>query len=329
MEVIQVNNLSKVYKVKHLRKGILGGLRDLVTPQYELKEAVRGINFTVQEGEAVGYIGPNGSGKSTTIKMLTGVLTPTSGKVIVNGLEPSKNRKENAMKIGVVFGQRSQLWWDLAIRESFDIFHHIYRIPTTVFKRNRDMMMELLDIRAFEATPVRQLSLGQRMRAEVACAFFHDPAICYLDEPTIGLDVVVKEQIRKFLREINKEKKTTIILTTHDMDDIEEVCKRIVLIDKGNIIHDDNMDSFRNTYGTDRLLKIQLAEPVNDFRIDTGRVESIKDSQVTIVFKKDQISATQLIHDIITRYPVLDCQLQEPKIEHLIRDVYEKRRINQ
>ncbi|MCG7408505.1 ATP-binding cassette domain-containing protein [Paenibacillus sp. ACRRX] len=325
MGLIKVEELYKVYKVKDSRKGLLGGVADLFAPQWIDKEAVNCINFTINQGESVGYIGPNGSGKSTTIKMLTGILYPTSGRVLVNNVEPYHNRLKNASMIGAVFGQRSQLWWDLAIRESFELFRHIYRIPYPIFKKNLDKMIELLGLNEFYSTPVRQLSLGQRMRAEIACAFFHEPLIVYLDEPTIGLDVVAKEQVRIFLREINKEKQTTIILTTHDMDDIQQVCERLILIDRGQLIFDSPMEHFVNQYGKERMLLLQLEHHVDNLHVDQGVLVENQNNQAKILFNKDSISATKLIQKMTESYPIIDCKIEEPKIEHLMRMVYEER----
>lgn len=327
MSLIEVTELWKIYPVKQHRKGLLGGLHDLIRPRMTEKAAVKGISFSIGQGETVGYIGPNGSGKSTTIKMLTGILTPTRGSVLVGGIEPSKHRQINASRIGAVFGQRTQLWWDLAIRESFDLFRHIYRIPEQQFNRNLERMYELLQLSDFDSTPVRQLSLGQRMRAEIACAFFHDPAIVYLDEPTIGLDVVAKEQIRAFLRDINQELNTTVILTTHDMEDIEQVCERLIMIDDGQVIFDGGMRHFIDSYGTERMLTIELETPVANFVIEHAQVIAQDANTVKLLFNKTDISATTLIGQICSQYPVTDCQLQEPRVEHLIRGVYESRGI--
>jgi ABC-2 type transport system ATP-binding protein len=325
MKTIEVTDLWKVYEIKQHRKGLIGGMQDLIRPHIIEKPAVCGINFSIEQGETVGYIGPNGSGKSTTIKMLTGILTPTRGRILVRGIEPSRHRQVNAAHIGAVFGQRTQLWWDLAIRESFDLFRHIYRIPAPRFKHNVERMYELLKLQSFDSTPVRQLSLGQRMRAEIACAFFHDPSIVYLDEPTIGLDVVAKEQIRGFLRDINRELNTTIILTTHDMEDIEQVCNRLIMIDDGHIIFDGGMTRFMDTYGTERMLLIELESDVPDFYVEGAQIVANEGRNIRIQFNKADISATRLIGQLTERYPVTDCHLQEPKIEHLIRGVYENR----
>jgi len=323
--IIEAKELRKVYSVSKHREGLLGGIQDLFAPVREKKEAVKGIDLAIREGEAVGYVGPNGSGKSTTIKMLTGVLTPSGGQVLVNGLDPMKQRKRNARQIGVVFGQKSQLWWDLAIKQSFELFQHIYKIPAQTFRTNKDMMMELLALSEFEHTPVRQLSLGQRMRAEIACAFFHDPKIVFLDEPTIGLDVVAKEKIRSFIREINKDKKTTVIITSHDMDDIGQVCNRLVLINQGEIILDDSLHNFRKKYGNDRMLTVEMDEIPECVEIPGGEVVARENNNVTILFDNGRVTATQMIKALSEKYPVLDCKLEEPRIEHLIRDIYQSR----
>lgn len=323
--MIQVENLYKKYYVKQHRQGLMGGIKDLIKPVWQDKEAVKHINFSIEKGEVVGYIGPNGSGKSTTIKMLTGILTPSDGKVLVNGLEPYKDRKKNAMNIGVVFGQRTQLWWDLAIRESFELFKYIYRVPDHIFTENLNKMIELLSLNEFYSTPVRQLSLGQRMRAEIAAAFLHSPSIVFLDEPTIGLDVVAKEQVRSFLREVNKEKETTIILTTHDMDDIEQVCDRLLMINQGILIFDGQMRSFIDTYGNERIITVQFERPIPNVQFEFGSVLSNEGNKVRILFQKENISATKIVQELSGKFPVVDCHLEEPKIEHLIRQVYEGR----
>ncbi len=325
MEVISVSGLTKTYKVKQQREGFIGGIKDLVSPIYSDKEALKGINLSIRSGETIGYIGPNGSGKSTTIKILTGILTPTSGNVSVNGIVPYKDRIANAKNIGVVIGQRTQLRWDLAIRESFELFRHIYHIPDSIYKYNLDRMVSLLALDEFYSTPVRNLSLGQRMRAEIACAFFHNPSIVFLDEPTIGLDVVAKEQVRLFLRDINKENNTTIILTTHDMDDIEQVCERLILLDGGNILIDQKMKEFTERYGKDRVLIVQLENNVGYPVLSNGKVISNEDKQLKILFNRDQISASSLIQEVTSQMLVIDCKIEEPKIEHLIRDIYQGR----
>ncbi|WP_281886249.1 ATP-binding cassette domain-containing protein [Paenibacillus sp. YYML68] len=320
--MIEAKDLWKVYTYQEQRKGFWGSLNDLFSPIKKTKEAVRGINFNINQGEAVGYIGTNGSGKSTTIKLLTGILQPTSGAVLVNGINPKINRKENALQIGTVFGQRSQLLWDLAIHESFELFRFIYKIKHSKFKQNLNLMTELLRLDEFSSIPVRQLSLGQRMRAEIACAFLHDPTIVYLDEPTIGLDVVAKERIRSFLREIKTEKKTTIILTSHDMDDIEQVSDRMILIDHGQILYNGGTIKFIEHFGKERILTIHFENEITDISLKSGVLLSFNNKEARILFSKEDISATKLIESIISEYPVIDCSIEEPKIEHLVRNVY-------
>ncbi|MDR0914786.1 MAG: ATP-binding cassette domain-containing protein [Oscillospiraceae bacterium] len=248
---IIVENLSKTFKIKEKQKGIGGALKSLVAPKTKLIKAVEDISFTIDDGQAVGFIGPNGAGKSTTVKMLSGILYPSAGRINVNGLVPYKNRIEHVKNIGVVFGQKSQLWWDLPITDTFDLLKKIYKIPSDVYSRNLELFNEILGLHEFETQQVRQLSLGQRMRADIAAAFLHEPSIVFLDEPTIGLDVVAKEKIRLFIKEINRVKKTTLLFTTHDMTDIEKTCQRIIVIDKGKILYDGTIDSFKTKLNKD------------------------------------------------------------------------------
>ena len=232
MSYIEVNDLCKEYRVAKTGKGIGGAIKSLFHREYTVKEAVRHVNFSVEKGEIVGYIGPNGAGKSTTLKMLSGILIPTSGTVQVGGIVPYERRRENAKRIGVVFGQRSQLYWDLPVSDTFDLYESLYDIPHETFRKNCDLFTELLDMGGFLDQPVRQLSLGQKMKANIAVALLHDPAVLYLDEPTIGLDVVSKKVLRQAIKAINREKGTTVMLTTHDMDYIEAVCNRLIMINE-------------------------------------------------------------------------------------------------
>lgn len=249
MAIIEANNLVKTYKTIEKEDGLLGYFKNLVKPKYNEFTAVNKINFNIEEGELVGYIGENGAGKSTTIKMLTGLLTPTSGSVLVNGIVPNEKRIQNNKNIGAVFGQKTQLWWDLPVIESFRLIRQMYKIPEGEYRKNLKKFTEILELDDLLEKQVKNLSLGQKMRCEIAATFLHDPKIVYLDEPTIGLDVLVKENIRKFIKDINKEKNTTVILTTHDLKDIEDVCNRIILLDKGQIIYDGEKQKFKDTYG--------------------------------------------------------------------------------
>jgi ABC-2 type transport system ATP-binding protein len=258
--VIEVDHLSKAFSIKQHRPGVLGTLAALAAGSAEMRWAVRDLCFTVAAGEMVGYIGPNGAGKSTTVKMLTGILMPTSGRLSVGGLDPSRQRREHAARIGVVFGQRTQLWWDLPLEESFDLLRAIYRIPADRYRTNLKRFRALLELDEFLRTPVRQLSLGQRMRGDLAAALLHDPPVVFLDEPTIGLDVVAKERIREFLAVANREQGVTVLLTTHDMGDIEKLCRRVMIIDQGRLLYNGPLQAIRERYGRHRVLVIDLQE---------------------------------------------------------------------
>ncbi|MEO6912629.1 MAG: ATP-binding cassette domain-containing protein, partial [Candidatus Baltobacteraceae bacterium] len=268
MPIIRTRDLRKVFRSVKRLPGAGGAIRTLFSRAYDEKVAVCDVTMELEPGELVGYIGPNGAGKSTTIKMLTGILVPTSGTIEVAGLEPAKTRLQNARNIGVVFGQRSQLYWDLPLIQSFELLRAIYGIPRDRYRQTLDDFITILEMEPFLQTPVRQLSLGQRMRGDFAAAMLHEPKIVYLDEPTIGLDVVAKEAIREFVRRINADRGTTIILTTHDLADVERLCKRIVLIDKGTIIYDGAVERIKEQYGTHRTLVVTFAEPQVDPHLD-------------------------------------------------------------
>ena len=268
MPIITVEHLSKNFKVHKRRKGFWGSLGGAISREHDIIKAVDNVNFTLERGELVGYIGANGAGKSTTIKMLTGILVPTSGHIDVMGLTPYHRRKENARRIGVVFGQRTQLWWDLPVIDSFELLKHIYEIPENRYNENLKFFSELLQLRPFLSTPVRKLSLGQRMRCDLTAALLHNPEILYLDEPTIGLDVVAKEQVRQFLKQINAERQVTVILTTHDLNDVEQVCQRLIIIDSGKIIYDGGIDVLKKRYGKTRMLIVDLTQPYSDIQLE-------------------------------------------------------------
>src|SRR5919108_4494835 len=258
--MIAVEDLRKHFWIRQHHHGLGGAIRNLVTRAGREVRAVDGISFRVAPGEMVGYIGPNGAGKSTTIKMLTGILVPSGGQVTVAGLVPWRQRRALARCIGAVFGQRTQLWWDLPLIESLTLLRHIYRVPAPRFDANLQVFRDLLDLDGFLDTPVRQLSLGQRMRGDLAAALLHDPEILYLDEPTIGLDVVAKQRIRDFLRRMNRERGVTLLLTTHDMADVEQLCSRLLIIDHGRLLYDGSLDAIRERFGTERTLVVDLAE---------------------------------------------------------------------
>jgi ABC-2 type transport system ATP-binding protein len=329
MALIEVNQLQKEYKINVRHKGILGAIRSLLIPEYRIKRAVDSISFQIEKGETVGFIGPNGAGKSTTVKMLTGILVPTSGEITVGGLSPYKDRKKNTSRIGVVFGQRSQLWWDLPVMDTYELLKHIYKIPDQQFKHNVDMFSELLELHEFLKQPVRQLSLGQKMRAEIAAALLHDPEIIFFDEPTIGLDIVAKAKIREFIRVVNQEKNTTMLFTTHDMDDIEKTCRRMIIIDKGTKIYDGSVDGIKQRYGRHRILSIEFGEDASPAMEHLGipGVELVerKGSKWLFRFAKDQLPVSQLIQHFTQRYDIVDLTVQEPEIEGMIQEIYQGR----
>jgi ABC-2 type transport system ATP-binding protein len=314
--------LRKVFRSVKRSPGALGALRTLFSRDYEERVAVAGATMALEPGELVGYIGPNGAGKSTTIKMLTGILVPTSGQVRIAGLVPWKHRKENARNIGVVFGQRSQLYWDLPLIESFELLRAIYAVPPKVYRRNLDEFTELLEMDDFMRTPVRQLSLGQRMRGDFAAALLHDPRIVYLDEPTIGLDVVAKEAIREFIARINVERGTTIILTTHDLADVERLCRRIVLIDHGTIIYDGDIERIKSEYGRFRTLVVRFSTPVLHPHLDGAELSGTQDSSARFRFDRNLQRADLLVRQASERYRVEDVSLEEPDLESIIRRIY-------
>jgi ABC-2 type transport system ATP-binding protein len=321
--MIHVEHLTKDYKRLVRRDGFLGSLRTLLSAQYQTIRAVDDISFHIDEGELVGYIGPNGAGKSTSIKMLCGILVPTSGRIAVNGLVPHKNRMANARQIGAVFGQKTQLWWDVPVIESLRLFRDIYKVPEAQFKRNLSLFNDLLDLHEFQNTPVRQLSLGQRMRADLAAALLHNPRLLFLDEPMIGVDVVVKERLRTFIQEINRDQKVTVLLTTHDMVDIEKVCSRIMIIDHGRIVYDGSLDQMRAQYGTQRTLVVEFEEAIPDFAAPQAALVKSEARKKWFAFNRFETSPSTLIAHISARFPILDLAVQEPEIEEIVRTIYQ------
>jgi ABC-2 type transport system ATP-binding protein len=322
MPIIETRELRKVFRAVKRTPGALGALKTLFTRETVERVAVDNVSMSLETGELVGYIGPNGAGKSTTIKMLTGILVPTSGYISVAGLVPHLERKRNARNIGVVFGQRSQLYWDLPLIESFELLRAIYGIPRERYRKNLADFTALLEMDEFLQTPVRQLSLGQRMRGDFAAAMLHDPKIVYLDEPTIGLDVVAKAAIRGFIAEVNSERGTTFILTTHDLADVERLCRRIVLIDEGRVIYDGAIERIKDEYGTHRTLVVELCDPAADVAIPGATLESRSGNTVRLLFDRRTISADQLIRRVTERFDVNDVSIEEPELESIIRRIY-------
>jgi ABC-2 type transport system ATP-binding protein len=325
MSYIKVDNVSKEFKVVHRDKGFKSAVTSLFNRKYDTVKAVEGVSFDVEKGELVGYIGPNGAGKSTTIKMLTGILVPSSGSITVNGRIPHLNRKENAKRIGVVFGQRSSMEWDLPMEDTFDLFQKIYRIDNDVYKRNVSFYIELLEMQGFLKRPVRQLSLGEKMRAEIAVALLHDPEILFLDEPTIGLDVVAKDKIRKFLKKVNIEKKITLMLTTHDMDDIEQICDRIIMIDKGKLLHDSTLGNFKRSYGGGYTVTVIFNDANLNMPVDS-RLNLVSEEGVRKVFlaHRGEIETGEALKFFIEKYDVKDLTVSEIDIDEIVRNAYEK-----
>jgi ABC-2 type transport system ATP-binding protein len=324
LNVIEVEHLTRVFKQYRRFPGMLGALRSLVTREFTTHQAIDDISFTIREGEAVGYLGPNGAGKSTMIKILTGILVPTSGEVRVMGNVPYQARKHNARRIGVVFGQRSQLWWDLPVTDSFDLHKSIYRLPDARFRENLDMCVELLGMQAFLEKPVRQLSLGQRMRVEIAMALLHEPSILFLDEPTIGLDVMAKDQIRQFLRSVNRDKKVTIILTTHDLKDIEEICPRLLVVNKGSLVYDGSVGALQSKLGNERRITIDFRHDPGALQIDGASLIADEGQRKTFLFERGSASAFEMMSRIAAEHPVEDVQLEDADIESVIRKLYKQ-----
>jgi ABC-2 type transport system ATP-binding protein len=333
MPIIQVDRVAKAFRTPKRQAGFLGSLRTLVTREYIVKHAVADLSFAIEEGELLGYLGPNGAGKSTTIKLLTGVLVPTSGHVMVAGLVPWRQREQNALNIGVVFGQRSQLWWDLPLIESFKLIGRMYRLDHATYRRNLDRFTALLGLDAFMHTPVRQLSLGQRMRGDLAAAMLYEPRILYLDEPTVGLDVLAQERIRRFIDELNREQRTTIVLTTHDLRDVERLCRRILLIDHGKVLYDGSVETLKRQYAPYRVLVVHLAsdEPALAYEqpVVAGGAEFLRREDLKVWLRFDPITTPlpALIADITARYVVTDLSLVEPDLEQVIGQIYEAREV--
>ena len=326
MAIIEVNNLVKKYRIIEKEEGIKGYFKHLIKPKYKEFNAVNGINFNIEDGELVGYIGENGAGKSTTIKMLTGLLTPTSGNVVVNGIIPNKKRIENNKNIGAVFGQKTQLWWDLPVIESFRLIKKMYKIPENEYRKNLKKFAEILDLNDLLEKQVKNLSLGQKMRCEIAATFLHNPKIVYLDEPTIGLDVLVKEKIRKFIKEINKEKKTTVILTTHDLNDIEDVCDRIILLDKGQIIYDGTKQKFKDTYGKYVIAELIVNNKTKELSkdIDLENVEILEENErkLKMKFSHEEITIVKIMDEISKYCDIEDIHMKESELEDILKEIY-------
>lgn len=332
MSIIDINNLSKHFKVLNRHEGLTGAVKDLFSKDYKTVKAVDNISMKIEQGETVGFVGPNGAGKSTTIKMMTGVLEPTEGQIMINGFVPYKSRRKYVQNIGVVFGQRTQLWWELPVIESFKILKEIYRIDQKVYNENMATFDELVNLKDLYMTPVRFLSLGQRMLCDIAASFLHNPKIIFLDEPTIGLDVSIKGKIRTVIKGLNEQRKTTILLTTHDISDIEALCKRIIIIDKGNIIYDGSIQTINKMFGAYRTLKIDLHEPKDNIEEEINKaftfktplpVERHEDGWLSITINQDEVPLLNVLNHVMSSFPVKDIKVEEIETETIIRKIYE------
>ncbi|MFF2886926.1 ATP-binding cassette domain-containing protein [Paenibacillus sp. NPDC057967] len=327
MSLIRVQELTKVFRRPIRRDGAKGAIKDLFNRQYEEKVAVDHLSFEIDRGEIVGYLGPNGAGKSTSIKMLVGILVPTSGKVDVGGIEPYKKRLENAMRMGVVFGQRTQLWWDIPVSETLNMMKYMYRIPDHDFKKNMELFTDILGIQEYFHVAVRQLSLGQRMRADLCAALLHNPEILYLDEPTIGLDVVVKKKIREFLLEVNKLRSTTVVLTTHDMADVEKLCSRVMIVNHGKLMYDGGLERLRVEHGTGESLTITLEHPLEEsieslYHLGIQHCEQKSENQYLIQYDKRKVSSATLIAHFMNNGTIIDFDVKYCEIEEVIQSIY-------
>jgi len=321
MAFIEVNNVSKNFRIYMREKGFLNNIKSLFHRKYTVKEAVKNVSFSIERGETVGYIGMNGAGKSTTIKMLTGILTPSSGTITVGGLIPYIQRKENARQMGVVFGQRSRLNWDLPMADTFELYRKMYDIDPDRYRHNIQTFTELLDMGEFINRPVRQLSLGEKMRANLALAFLHDPSVVYLDEPTIGLDVVAKSRIREFIREINRNNKVTIMLTTHDMTDIEQICDRLIFIHHGELFYDGSLTEFKNSFGSGYKITVICADALETDHIGLTLI-SHEDNKYIFSGDKNTVSVEQALAAITgQKKTITSIQVDESSIENIVMKI--------
>ena len=324
--VIVAQGLGKTFRTFDRRLGFLGSVQDIFSRRYRELKAVQDVSLTIPRGQIIGYIGPNGAGKSTTIKMLTGILRPTTGTVRVNGFDPHRQRAQYVRTVGAVFGQRSQLWWDLAVGESFELLRHLYDVPLADFQARLKRFDEVLELTEFLRTPVRKLSLGQRMKADLAASLLHNPPVLFLDEPTVGVDVVTKTRLRSFLRELNREEGTTILLTTHDMQDIETLSHRVLVIDHGRIMHDGALDALKSKYGARKRLLLTLREAVIGETFDRLPRDGVAWSQTNPVELVAAVDAgtdsAALLQRCFTLLPVVDVRIEEPTIEQVVAALY-------
>ena len=327
--IIEIKNVTKEFKTLNRHEGLKGSLKDLFSRDYKIVRAVDNVSMSIEQGEIVGYLGPNGAGKSTTIKMMTGVLEPTSGEILVGGNAPYKNRSKNAQEIGVVFGQRTQLWWALPLIESFRLLKDIYQIPDKDYNEMLELYKSLVDIEPLLHKPVRQMSLGQRTLSDILAAFLHNPKIVFLDEPTIGLDVSMKAKIRTLIHELNRQKNTTVILTTHDMGDVDALCRRIVIIDKGKMLYDNDIEHLKGFFGSYHTLKIRvdgdmsaeaeiIKTEVPDFKVSSD------DEWISVLVDEEKSKVLDVLGLLQKTHRIRDMQLEEISTEEVIKKIYEE-----
>ncbi|QWU13916.1 ABC-2 type transport system ATP-binding protein [Paenibacillus sophorae] len=328
MAAIDVQDLRKTFKVQKNRGGLKGAFVDLFKREYSEVAAVKDISFQIPEGEICGYIGENGAGKSTTIKMLTGILVPTSGRLTVGGYVPYEEREKFVRNIGVVFGQRSQLWWDIGVIESFELLRKVYRVGETDYKKRLDELVERLELQELLNRPVRKLSLGQRMRCELVAALLHNPSIVFLDEPTIGLDIVVKSEIRSFLKDMNREHGTTILLTTHDLQDIEALCSRVIMLDDGSIIYDGGLDELKERWGTGREVAFQFGTATKLDRLEqlTSGMSvkwTAENNLAATVWIPLELNVSDVLGRVVGQAEITDIKIIETNTDDIVRSIYQ------
>jgi ABC-2 type transport system ATP-binding protein len=323
-EIIHVERLSKTFQVRIPPRGRLAALRSLFSRQSRLVNAVDAVSFTVRPGELVGYLGPNGAGKSTTLKMLCGLLVPSAGELRVDGMVPWRQRGEYVRNIGAVFGQRTTLWWDLPVIESLELLGYLYKVPEHRFRHNLNEFRNLLGLNEFLHTPARALSLGQRMRADLCAALLHEPKVVFLDEPTIGLDVVAKERIREFIRHTNQQRGTTVILTTHDMRDVERLCERVLIIDHGRLLYDGGLAQLGERFGAKRQLVVEFEQEYAQVQVEGAVVTQASANRATLEFERGVLAASALIQRLSQHYRIRDLEMREPDLEATIRRIYEE-----
>lgn len=321
-KIIEFDNICKDFKISIKGKGLLGAFKGLFKRQHKIINALKDVSFSVEEGDIVGYIGPNGAGKSTTIKIMSGILTPTSGKCTINGFTPWKNRKKYVKNIGVVFGQRSQLWWDVPVRDSFELLKDIYKIPTEEYKQTLSQLTKALNLNDLLERPLRQLSLGQKMKCELAGALLHKPKILFLDEPTIGLDAVTKLAVRDFVKYINKTWHTTVILTTHDMSDIDALTNKIILIGKGQILYNGSFSDIKHKYGTAKTITVEFAKEYNKVELDGYEIVSHNKNTAVFKTKGEEFNTKDFINLISEKYEVTDFSVDLVGVDEILAKLY-------